>query len=116
MPPPADAGAAPAEGAGDEDAALEQMAQVLAENGVTSGELEQMMQIIVDLKESGKSDEEIVQALSELADEAGAGGAPGAEAGMPPPAEPPMAEKSAADVRKSVDSAKQMILARAAKK
>jgi len=76
---PAEAGMeAPAEGGGDDEAALEQIAQVLSESGVSAEELEQMIQQISALKAQGMDDEQIMQALSELADEAGGGaGAPG---------------------------------------
>jgi len=65
--------AMPAEGAGDEEAAMAQIAQVMAEAGITEEDLNQMMQQIVAAKQSGMSDEAIMQALSELGDEAGEG-------------------------------------------
>lgn len=71
LPPElADAGGM-AEGADDEEAALAQIAQVLSEAGITEEELNQMMQQIVAAKQAGMSDEAIMQALSELADDAG---------------------------------------------
>jgi hypothetical protein len=58
-------------GEGGEEEALAQIAQVLSEAGITEEELNQMMQQIVAAKQAGMSDEAIMQALSELADEAG---------------------------------------------
>jgi hypothetical protein len=67
-----DAAAAPEMGGeGGEEEALAQIAQVLSEAGITEDELNQMMQQIIAAKQAGMSDEAIMQALSELADEAG---------------------------------------------
>lgn len=102
MDPAALAGAMGAEGApGDDDSAvMDQISQVLQENNISPEELDQMIQQIAAAREAGASDEEIMQALIELADEAGGEGAApadvagegaasaGAEGGTPP-AEPP---------------------------
>jgi len=122
MPP--DAGMDPAAGApegmpgaeGDmsDEEALASLGQLLSDAGVTEEELQQMVQQIADLKNQGMSDEQILQALTELADEQGPDAAP--EAGLPPeaaaeaPVEPePGKEAADQTFRKNVEACKQSL-------
>jgi hypothetical protein len=123
--PPELAAAADAQGAGaaggevDPNQVLDQLAEILAQSGVQPEELQQLLQEIVSLKQQGYSDEEIMQSLAELADEAGAGGAEGAapaEAPAMPEAAPvPEAEKTAEEVRSRIDTIKGTIKAMGSK-
>ena len=90
--PPPEAAAAPAEGGGD---SLDQAADALAAAGVQPQDIDQAAQALNELFQSGVTPEEAAQAVKELVDEqsgGGAGGPPGVEGMLPPPAAEEAAE------------------------
>ena len=93
-------------GAGDDGAVMDQISQVLAENNISPEELDQMLQQISAARDAGASDEEIMQALMQLADEAGGqGGAPEAAGGAAAAETPGMPEAGAGSPGEAGESA-----------